>query len=155
MSYTIDQQQDNEIIINPIPRRMSAGTIDELYIDCYLDNPSSKVGALRKAAELAGEDCNVSRARAQQIHKRLQYKIERGLNERIIDGATLGYSVLYKMTASEETGEAVRAKCAMCLIEYAGKNKLDTSAAQNRSRKDIKQEIKQVKQRLLEIGIDA
>ncbi len=154
MSYTIDQRSEDNIIMNALEQRMSAGTLDELYIECFLDNPSSKVGALRKAADIAGVECNVSRARAQQVHRRLQYKIEQGLTKRIIEGATLGYSVLYKMAADENTGEAVRAKCASLLIEYAGKNKIDKTNQDTRSRSNIIDDIRETQKRLAEITGD-
>ncbi len=148
MSYTIEHEQSTELTTHTIESRLSAGAIDELYIECFLDNPSSKVGALRKAAELAGVECNVSRSRAQQIHRRLQYKIDQGLTKRIIEGATLGYSVLYKMAADENTGEAVRAKCASLLIEYAGKNKIDKTNQETRSRGNILDDIRETQKRI-------
>ena len=148
MSYTEDKFISGELLPAEKPQRMSAGAIDDAYIECFLDNPSSKIGALRKASELCGIECNLSRARASQIHQRLQFKIDQELNKRIISGATLGYSVLYKMAADENTGEAVRAKCASLLIEYAGKNKIDKTAQTVRSRDNVLNDIKQTQDRI-------
>jgi len=149
MDYVNNDTKTGELIPhdNKI-ERMSVGAIDDAYIECYLDNPSSKIGALRKAAEITGELCNLSTARACQIHARLAHKIDQELTRRIMEGATLGYSVLYKMAADEITSEAVRAKCASLLIEYAGKSKIDKTAVKNRSRDSIIKDIKQTRERI-------
>ena len=151
MSTTDHAIINGELIQSEKPLRMSAGSIDEHYIDIYLDNPSNKTEALRRAAELAGIDCDVSRQRAREVHRRFQHRIESGLIKRMMEGATLGYSVLYKMTADESTSESVRAKCASLLIEYAGKNKPDLHQNTNRNRTNIKEEIKQTQLRIAQL----
>lgn len=149
MDYVNNETKTGELIPrNDKMERMSVGAIDDAYIECYLDNPSSKIGALRKAAELTGQLCNISTARACQIHTRLAHKIDQELTRRIMEGATLGYSVLYKMASDDMTNEAVRAKCASLLIEYAGKSKIDKTAIKNRSRDSIMKDINQTRERI-------
>jgi len=151
MNTTKDEAITGELLPVAKQKRMSAGTLDEHYIDIYLDNPSNKTKALEKAAKAAGIECDTSRQRASEIHRRLQHKIEARLIQRIMDGATLGYSVLYQMAADEETNPSVRAKCASLLIEYAGKNKPDTNSKTSRSRIDIKAEIKKTQIRISQL----
>ena len=149
MDYVNDEPKSGELIPHDNKKpRMQVGAIDDAYIECFLDNPSSKIGALRKAQDMTGELCCITTARACQIHSRLAHKIDTELTRRILEGATLGYSVLYKMAADEDTSEAVRAKCASLLIDYAGKNKIDKTAIKDRSRKSILDEIKQTQERI-------
>ena len=148
MDYVKNESIEGELIPIDKPARMRVGALDEAYIEAYLDNPSSKYGALIKAAEITGEHCHISTARACQIHTRLAHKIDTELTRRIMEGATLGYSVLYKMAADEQTSESVRAKCASLLIEYAGKSKIDKTAIKNRSRSSILEDIKITQDRI-------
>lgn len=151
MNTTDEDIINGDLIPAEKPLRITAGLLDEHYIDIYLDNPSNKTEALRKAAKIAGVYCDVSRQRAREIHRRLQHRIESGLVRRMMEGATLGYGVLYKMTADENTSEAVRAKCASLLIEYAGKSKPDLNPNSNRNRANIKEEIKQTQIRIAQL----
>jgi len=151
MNTTDDDVITGELIPAEKQKRISAGSLDEHYISIYLDNPSNKTKALEKAAKAAGVDCDTSRQRAGEIHRRLQHKIEARLNQRIMDGATLGYSVLYQITADEDTAPAIRAKCASLLIEYAGKNKPDTNKQTDRNRIDIRAEIKRTQLRISQL----
>jgi len=148
---TTDQEQniiEDGVLITVDKGRMGVFELDQHYISAYLDNPSSKVGALRTAAQRAGIDCDVTRQRAHEIHRRLRHNIDRGLIKRMIEGATLGYSVLYKMAADENTGETNRLKAAALLIEYSGKNKPKLSNDDKRDRVDIQDEIKATKERI-------
>ncbi len=129
--------------------RMSAGSIDEQYIAAYLENPKSKLNALRIASEESGIECHITRSRAYDIHKRLQHRIDAGLSERINDGAVLGYSILTKLAMTSDN-DAVRAGCASKLIEYAGKN-VPQLSSQPKNRDNIKEQIEQTKARILSI----
>jgi hypothetical protein len=139
----MDTTKEGELIT----KAMAAGTLDSLYIECFLDNPSNKTAALRKAAELAGIEADCSRQRAGEIHNRLQHQIDKGLIKRMVDGATLGYSVTYSLAADENVNPAIRLKAAENLIMYAGKSKPATIPAE-RDRSDIQADIEQIKSRI-------
>ncbi len=126
--------------------RMSPFTMDDIYIEHYLNNPDNKAEALRQAAAEMGIECDTSRQAAHVMHNRLRHKIDRALSERISSGAALGYSILFKLAATAEA-ENVQAACAARLIEYAGKNK-PTEAPDKQDRDDINKAIEQTKARI-------
>ncbi len=130
-------------------KRMSPGTLDDYYIDNYIEDPRCKVKALRKAARQAKAGINVTRQKAYQIHKRLSYRIEQIANERMLEGGLVGFNILMKLAIGSEL-DNVRAMCASKLVEYAGKNKpVDIKVIKDRG--DIKAEIEQTKARILSI----
>lgn len=129
---------------------IKAYSLDELYIECYLDNPSNKSAALRKAAQIAGVKADTSRQRAREIHRRLQHQIDKGLLKRMLDGATLGYAVTYSLAADENINPAIRLKASENLIEYAGKSRPESKEIQ-RDRGDINEDIKQTRIRIAQL----
>jgi len=152
MSSTDNKKADNELITansasNII--RMSAGAIDEQYIYEYIQDPRSKIAALRKAQETTGLKCLVSRSRAHDIHQRLKHRIDNAVTEMSLEGATLGFSILIDMACNSESDQ-VKVVAAKSLIEYAGKNK-PPEQSQARSRDNIKDQIEATKARILSI----
>ncbi len=153
MSNTDHKTKSGQLITKEDPEsnviRMSAGAIDEQYIQCYLDNPSSKVGALRAAQKISGIDCYVTRSRAADIHKRLEHRINGALSDLVNESAVLGITVLVDLAAHSDN-DAVRAGCASKLVEYAGTNKPQIDLAP-KDRSNIKQQIENTKARILQI----
>lgn len=95
---------------------------DDAYVEAYCEDPQSgKQAALIKA----GYEGNYAAQEAYRIHKRLQKRIDERLDEIINEGSVLGYSVLKKLATSAQS-EAVMAKCAEALMNYAGRKPGDT-----------------------------
>ncbi len=134
--------------LSTVPVRVPEKALDDLYIEAYLEDPTNKTQALQKAMEDGGYLGKVYRQRANELHNRLRYKIDRLLNERMTDGAALGYSILFHL-AQNADNEGVQAAAATKLVEYAGKNK--PQEAQSQDRGDLKQAIEQTKARIYAI----
>ena len=98
------------------------------------------------AIDNAGVNIPVHRQRAQEIDNRLKHKIDKDLNDRIADGASLGYSVLFELAVAADN-DNVRAACASKLIEYAGKNK-PAEVVDKSDRDNIKEAIELTKARI-------
>ena len=95
---------------------------DEAYIEAFCEDPQSgKQAALLKA----GYEGQYPAQEAYRINKRLQKRIDERLDEIINEGCVLGYSVLKKLATSAQS-EAVMAKCAEALMNYAGRKPRDT-----------------------------
>ena len=95
---------------------------DDAYIEAFCEYPQSgKQSALIKA----GYEGGYAAQEAYRIHKRLQNRIDDRLDEMINEGANLGYSVL-KSLATGAQSESVQAKCAIALMDYAGRKIGDT-----------------------------
>ncbi len=132
-----------------LPARVPEKALDDLYIEFYLENPSNKTAALQKAMDEGGFLGKVYRQRANELHTRLRHKIDRLLNERMVDGAALGFSVLFALAATADN-EGVRAGAAVKLIEFAGKN-IPQQAPERQHRDDINKAIEQTKARILQL----
>ena len=90
---------------------------DLAYLEAFCEDPQSgKQAALIKA----GYEGNYAAQEAYRIHKRLQQRIDERLDEMINEGSVLGYSVLKKLATNAQS-ESVQAKCAECLMNYAGR----------------------------------
>ncbi len=151
-STELDDKSSNELMpvaSNTNVIRMANGAIDDQYIYEYINDPRSKINALRKAVKVTGIDCHVSRSRAFDIHKRLSHRIEQAVTEMSMEGATLGFSILIDMACNSESDQ-VKVVAAKSLIEYAGKNK-PSEQINARSRDNLKEQIEQTKARILSI----
>ena len=95
---------------------------DEAYIEAFCEDPQVGKSA---ALEKAGYEGDYVAQEAYRIHKRLQQRIDDRLDEMIIEGANLGYSVLKNLSTSAQS-ESVQAKCAIALMDYAGRKPGDT-----------------------------
>lgn len=94
---------------------------DEKYIEYFCQHPEQgKTEALRKA----GFKGKYISQRATQIHKRLLDRIEERLDNLILEGAHVGHSVLRHLATNAES-EAVKAKVAKDLIDFAGRKAID------------------------------
>lgn len=150
MDDTNDLIQVGELLPAVTRPRNPNGMVDDLYIECYLDNPSNKTAALRKAVQLSGGIGDTSKTRAASLHKRLSRRIEKGLLKRMMEGGTLGYSVTYSLAADENMNPAIRLKAAENLMNYAGKSRPEP-IQEKRVRQDIKDEIKATRKRIKEL----
>lgn len=100
----------------------SNGAYDEKYIEAFCNNPGlGKASALREAGYVG----DYLRQEAWRIHNRLREKIEKRLDEAILDGAHLGHSVLVHLCQNSES-DTVRAKAAKDLIDYSGRKAGET-----------------------------
>lgn len=91
---------------------------DEAYVEAYLEDPKSKIDALRRAGHP-----NPLRPFALKIHNRCRERIDRELTLRIKDGAAFGYSVLEKLCDSDN--DTVKLNAAKALMDYAGRKPSD------------------------------
>lgn len=91
---------------------------DSDYIRAYLDAPS--LGKLH-ALTIAGHP-KPTRQRAWTIHNRLKAEIDRQFDERITEGAAVGYTQTLKLCTNADS-ETVQAQCATKLMEYGDKSK--------------------------------
>ncbi len=90
---------------------------DDRYIEEYCNNPTgTKVSALKRAG-FQGNNTNV---KACKMHKRLRSRIEKELDDRILEGAHVGHNVLVDLCKNSES-DTVKAKCAKDLIDFAGR----------------------------------
>lgn len=90
---------------------------DERYVQYFCDNPSQgKAESLRKA----GYTGKYAKQEAGRIHKRLQARIEKQLDDQVLDGAHIGHAKLVHL-CNEAESEAVQAKVAKDLIDFAGR----------------------------------
>lgn len=90
---------------------------DELYIENFCNNPSAgKTDALRRSG------CKVKalKQKAYKMHRRLIDRIEKRLDEIILDGAHIGHSTLVHLCKDSDS-DTVKAKCAKDLIDFAGR----------------------------------
>jgi len=90
---------------------------DEMYIQYYCENPElGKSVALKKA----GFSGKCIKQKAWALHKRLLERIEKRLDDSILEGAHIGHSKLVHLCKESES-ETVQAKCAKDLIDFAGR----------------------------------
>ncbi len=139
--------QTGELIQSPT--RIPNCSLDDQYIHFYLENPTNKTEALRRAAESLNVQTPVHRQKAYDIHHRLKRRINKLLEERMLDGAALGYTVMIDL-AQHSDSDSVRAACAAKLVEYSGRNK-PAQATEQPGREDIKSAIEQTKARIYAI----
>ncbi len=91
--------------------------LDDRYVEEYCKNPTgTKVSALKRA----GFTGNAANVRACKMHKRLQARIEKVLDDLILEGAHVGHNVLVELCKNSES-DTVKAKCAKDLIDFAGR----------------------------------
>jgi len=139
----------NNTVHDNTPARVPEKALDDLYIDAYLECPTNKTAALQLAMERGGYLGKVHRQRANELHTRLKHKISKLLDERMLEGAAMGYSVLFQLATTADN-EGVQAAAAVKLIEYAGKNK-PQETTDRPQRDDIKEAIEQTKARIYAI----
>lgn len=146
-----DTYHINNKVVNPSDesinkdKRLDPEVLDERYIRAYLTHPEDGKTA---ALTLAGHP-NPNPRRAWQIHKRLSDRIDRHLDELILEGAALGRSVLVYL-AKHSDSDAVKASSASKLMDYAGKQRPDRLIVENRSIEEIDAEIAVIQKRILE-----
>jgi len=96
--------------------RLKRGVLDEEYISAYLENPKSKLGALKAAIYNCGINYKATRNRACVMHNRLLGEIESRLLKLSLDDKALGRSVLRDLCANAEN-ESVKASTATTLAK--------------------------------------
>jgi hypothetical protein len=131
----------------PKEQRVSHGGYDDNYIKAFTEHP--ELGK-KQALIAAGYVGDYAKQEAYRIHNRLREKIEAVLDEKILDGAHLGHQTLVKL-CKESDSEAVKAKVAKDLIDYAGRKAGDKLIVEDhRSNDELDQEIAAAQQRIAE-----
>ena len=136
---SITKQNKQELILSDDPpvQRASPYTLDQLYIQAYVQNPAAgKSAALIKAGF---KGANV-RQRAYELHKRLRRQIDQELTDMFSQGILIGMDGLKKLAAGAEQ-ESVRAAACSKLVEYGHKYLPDKSRNPQRERVDIEADI--------------
>jgi hypothetical protein len=98
-------------------KRVSHGGYDDNYIKAFTEHP--ELGK-KQALIAAGYVGDYAKQEAYRIHNRLREEIEKVLDDKILEGAHIGHQTLVELCKSSES-EAVKAKVAKDLIDYAGR----------------------------------
>lgn len=93
------------------------GYLDEKYIAAFIEHPElGKTQAILAAGYTGG----YAKQEAYRLHKKLLDRIEKELDDKILDGAHVGHSTLVHLCKEAES-ETVKAKVAKDLIDFAGR----------------------------------
>lgn len=96
--------------------RIKPFTLDDYYIESFLDYPLNKTDAYIRAVDAMGTNVDQKYARqyAHAIHTRLQIQIDAALQLRVQDDSAYGRHVIRELAESSKS-EQVRAQCAKTL----------------------------------------
>lgn len=131
----------------PDAPRMSPTTLDDYYINAYLDNPENKTAAYKVACEQIGKtyDNKYAPQYARSLHKRLESQISKQLDELEIEDAALARSKLRHVLKNSENEAAIIAAAK----ELARKRVQKISVEQVETPDDIQEQIEAVQKRIL------
>ena len=98
-------------------QRVSPGGYDAAYIKAFTEHPELGKSHALKAAGYVGD---YLAQEAYRTHLRLREEIEKVLDDKILEGAHIGYKTLVEL-CKESENETIKAKVAKDLIDYAGR----------------------------------
>ena len=129
------------------PLRSSPMSMDEDYINAYLQHPEKgKTAAIRQAGYTGSHPSQ----RAHKLHERLSGEIESALNIKMAESTALGHSIICDIAMNAES-EATRLNAAKMMLDYGGKKPTDKLMIQDEHRtvEEIDAEIEAVQRRIL------
>jgi hypothetical protein len=128
-------------------QRISPGGYDAAYIKAFTEHPELGKTHAIKAAGYVGD---LAKQEAYRIHNRLREEIEKVLDDKILEGAHLGHQTLISLCKGAES-EAIKAKVAKDLIDYAGRKAGERITVTNtKTDEELDQEIAELQRSIKE-----